>query len=80
LRKIWLAGSFTKKILEKYPKTNKDAKVVVMPAFSEFITGSAVNEGELLGPLLSDEMFKRERAQCYLLDGTPIGEIRSLKV
>lgn len=52
-----------------------DREIVVMPAMNRFYGGSAVNEGEFLGPVLRSKDFAAEDAEIYLLNGTYMGKM-----
>jgi putative SbcD/Mre11-related phosphoesterase len=57
-------------------------QVLVMPAFSELISGAAVNRAmpeELLGPIFKARAAKLDEAEVYLLDGTFLGTLGNLK-
>ncbi len=76
----WLRGKWTKAALEKYKKPNLDADVIVMPAYNELTGGGAVNEPHrrMIGPVISNGVFDLDRARVHLLDGTYLGDVRSL--
>lgn len=72
----------------KFPKKlqaeieGEGPQVLVTPAFSELISGAAVNRAmpeELLGPIFKAGAAKLDEAEVYLLDGTFLGEVRSLR-
>jgi len=58
-----------------------DSEVIVMPAFSEFVTGVAVNSGEKLpGVIFSRKLVNLENGRVFLLDSTELGELKELKI
>ncbi|MBI3190243.1 metallophosphoesterase [archaeon] len=63
---VWIIGMAEKK------------KIIIMPAFNELCGATVVNKDELLGPIAKS--FDKKNAKVYLLDGTDIGTISSLKV
>ena len=72
VRKVWIKGGFEKGIAKEYPRANPNIKLIVMPAFNGFITGSPVNETRLEGFVLKRQMFKIAHAQLFLLNGVEI--------
>lgn len=69
------------KLVEKYPSANKEIRMVVMPSFSDLVSGTPVNELEgsrLLGPLLKNKVFKIETAQVVLVNGTRLGRFKDV--
>ena len=57
-------------------------ELLVMPAFSELISGAAVNRAineELLGPMFKAGAVRLGDAEAYLLDGTFLGTVAPLK-
>ncbi len=57
-------------------------QILVAPAFSELISGAAVNRAlpeELLGPIFKSGAAKLDGAEVYLLDGTFLGTLGDLK-
>ncbi|MEM2899372.1 MAG: hypothetical protein QXT63_01130, partial [Thermoplasmata archaeon] len=65
---------------KRYENVDLDADVIVMPAYNEYLGGSAVNDtcNKLIGPVLANGLFDLENASVYLLDGTYLGEVGSL--
>ena len=58
-----------------------DGEAIVMPAFSEYGSGSPVNEGDdLLGPFLRNGFVDMARAKVFLLDGVYLGLIEDLRL
>ncbi len=75
--KVWLKL----KPSEKGVDILGDCEVVVMPAFSEFVTGVAVNSpSRLPGVVFSQGLVNLEEAGVYLLDSTYLGELKELKI
>ena len=82
---VWLRGRLD---ATKFPEKLREGikgklpELLVMPAFSELVGGAAVNRGipkELIGPMFKAGAIKLDEAEVYLLDGTFLGEVRSLK-
>jgi len=60
---------------------NSAPNLLVMPAFSELVTGAAVNRAvpkELIGPIFKSGAARIEDADVYLIDGTCLGAVRDL--
>lgn len=70
LKKVIILGRAAPGFFKKYKTKPRAIEVVVMPAFNDLIRGAAVNEQEMLGPLLKKGIFKA--SGVYLLDGTQI--------
>ena len=78
---VWVvAKPDVKKISERYPKFNKNIKLILMPAFNPLV-GSQINSAsdELLGPLLNNNLFKLSDALVFRLDGISLGKIKNIK-
>ncbi len=65
---------------KRYEKFNMNAKLIVMPAFNDLITGRAVNEfeGTHINPLFRNRIFDYENADIYSMDGSVLGTPSSL--
>jgi len=79
----WLTGkwtTFAKKKNENLDIDGEFADVIVMPAYNEYLSGSAVNEPgrQLIGPVMKNKVFDLDNALVYLLDGTYLGDVCSL--
>jgi metallophosphoesterase superfamily enzyme len=80
---VFLAGKIDAKKAEKEygkGKVNSKLNAVVMPAFNPVLFGIAVNrnENQMLGPFFKNKIFKLLSAIVYRLNGTCLGEIKSL--
>jgi putative SbcD/Mre11-related phosphoesterase len=69
------------KLEEKFHVKTNFIQGIVMPSFNHLIGGMAFNskDFEPLGPLLKNEVLEWKEAEVYLLDGTLLGELDSLK-
>ncbi|MFH1447995.1 MAG: metallophosphoesterase [Candidatus Micrarchaeota archaeon] len=79
---VWCISGFSKAMLERYQNVNLNAKVVLMPAFNPLVSGTPLNlynATGLLGPIMKNKMFKLKQSNVYLLDGTPLGKLSSIK-
>ena len=73
----WLRGAPLSEILhEKYPNSST-SEILLMPAFNPLCGGVAVNRDSLLGPFGS--LIDLENAEVYLLDGSALGTVKSLR-
>jgi len=81
--KAWAVGSVkaenVAEHLQKAGKTktkievNQDIKVIIVPAFNDLITGTAVNENKkMLGPTFKEDLFNVSEVELYTLDGIPV--------
>jgi len=76
LEKVWIIAGAAPGAAIKYSSFNKSAKLVVMPAFNDLITGSRISgKTKEYSPLLKHGIFGWESAKIYLLDGTPYGSV-----
>lgn len=75
----WVRAPFRRKH-KKYPRLPREA--VCVPSFNELCGGTPVNEARarLLGPLMQGDVLNLLRARLYLLDGTDLGPLPSLRV
>jgi uncharacterized protein len=64
------------KIKEKY-KTEKNPKILIMPAFNPLCGGIAINKDGITGPL--NKIIKIPISSVYLLDGTSLGLVKNIK-
>jgi putative SbcD/Mre11-related phosphoesterase len=82
--KVWIRTHFIEKAIREYYgeiKWNKP-EVIIMPAFNELCGGIPFNESlheELLGPVFANHAIELEKARAFLLDGTDLGTVGSIK-
>jgi putative SbcD/Mre11-related phosphoesterase len=81
---VWIRTHFIEKALkEHYGDIRwKNPEVIIMPAFNELCGGIPFNESiheELLGPVFANHAIELEKARAFLLDGTDLGTIGSIK-
>ncbi len=77
---VWMiAEPEAENIAEHYRKFNRKIKLVLMPAFNPLVGASFTAAGEHLGPVLSNNLFKMDAANVYRLDGTLLGELKTIK-
>ncbi|KCZ70892.1 putative phosphoesterase, ICC [Candidatus Methanoperedens nitroreducens] len=81
---VWIRTHFIEKAMrEHYGELDWiNPEVIIMPAFNELCGGIPFNESmheELLGPVFSNHAIELERARAFLLDGTDLGTIGSLR-
>lgn len=81
-QKAWLVAPINaRKAKEKYNSFNKNAKLVVLPAFNDLIIGMPVNEvyKDNLSPLFRNGIFDYKKAKVYSLRGELLGETSKIK-
>jgi len=67
-------------LLERYPRANKEIKLILMPAFNPIVGNPIdIDAGKYLGPLLNNNLFKLSSALVFRLDGTCLGNLKNLK-
>lgn len=81
---VWIRTHFIEKaIREHYGGVEwNNPEVIIMPAFNELCGGVPFNESiheELLGPVFANHAIELEKARAFLLDGTDLGTIGSIK-
>lgn len=75
----WLRAPLLRdEAVERYPSVNPDLEVVVMPAFNPLCGGMAVNTEGILGPMRN--IVDVDAGEVYLLDGTRLGSVASLRL
>lgn len=81
-QQAWLKTKLNQPIIKKRYDVKKTGKLnlIVLPAFNK-LTGSlnVAGEKKLSGPLLANNVFNMRDAEAYLLDGTYLGDVDSLK-
>ena len=81
-QQVWLKSKLNQEIIKKKYKINKTGKLnlIVFPAFNN-LSGSlnVTGDKKLTGPMLTNGLFDLEESKAYLLDGTYLGDIKSLK-
>lgn len=81
-QQAWLKAKLNQTLIKERYKIRKTGKLnlIVLPAFNN-LTGSlnVAGEEELGGPLLANNVINMDSVGVYLLDGTYLGDIKSLK-
>lgn len=83
VEQVWVKTKLNQeKIMKKYgiKKTGK-LNILVVPAFNKILGGLTLNrpeQEERFGPLIRENILDLEKAEVYLLDGTFLGNIKSL--
>lgn len=79
----WIRTRFIESVIkEHYDGDWADPEIIIMPAFNELCGGIPFNESvheELLGPVFANHAIELEKARAYLLDGTDVGTIGSIR-
>lgn len=80
------ASSKSKKEYLLSDEKNRTSEFIIIPSFNELLSGQPVNINErsnhksiFFGPVLRSKCVEMNEAEIYLLDGTFLGEINSLK-
>ncbi len=79
--KAWLVSKLSyANARKRYPKINRNAEMVVFPAFNDLIMGMAVNENidENLSPIFRNKVFDYKNGTLFGLRGEVIGTPKSL--
>lgn len=82
--KVWLVAMINKiNALRFYKKVNSAEKLIMMPAFNDFIIGRAINEtakieGREINPLVKNSVFNYKKGKVYDLKGELLGELVGL--
>jgi len=83
---IKYASSKSKKEYLLSDEKNRTSEFIIIPSFNELLSGQPVNRNErsshkslYFGPVLRSKCVEMNEAEIYLLDGTFLGEIKSLK-
>jgi hypothetical protein len=84
LEPIWVRGKLNKKKVRERYKLEKvgELNLIIMPTFNKILGGLALNsnlEKGLIGPLLTNRLLDIDRSEAYMLDGTHLGSIRTLR-
>ncbi len=86
VEQVWVNAAFNRSaIIKRYSEkiSWKNPRLTIMPAFNELCGGIPFNEAlyaELLGPMFTSKAVELEKANCYLLDGTCLGEVGNLRI
>ncbi len=81
---VWIRTYFIEKAIKEHYGEIKwsSPEVIIMPAFNELCGGIPFNESiheELIGPVFANHAIELEKARAFLLDGTDLGTIGSIK-
>lgn len=81
---VWIRTHFIEKNIREHYGDIKwgNPEVIIMPAFNELCGGIPFNESlheELLGPVFANHAIELEKARAFLLDGTDLGTIGSIR-
>ena len=82
---IWIKSKIHQEKMKKRYKVKKTGKleVIIMPVFNSLLSGTPINSEKgtyfLLGPLLENNFVDMDKADLYLLDGTYLGKLDSIR-
>lgn len=82
--KVWIKGKLDAKAVKEKFGMNKVGKlnIIVIPTFNNILGGKAVNKvanEAQISPLIVNKVFDLEYSKIYLLDGTYLGILKSIK-
>ncbi len=81
-QQVWLKGKLNPDVVKKLYKTKSTGKmnIIIVPSFNSMIGSmNVISTEDLLGPLLVNEMVQLDTMRTYLLDGTYLGLLSSIK-
>ncbi len=79
MEKAWLMAAIGSGAGERYGKFNKNARLIVAPAFNALITGTRINgKTKSFIPLLNKDVFDFNNAKVYDLGGNVLGNAKRL--
>lgn len=82
---VWIRTHFIENAIKRHYGDGiewRNPEVIIMPAFNELCGGVPFNESiydDLLGPVFANHAVDLEKARAFLLDGTDLGTIESIK-
>ncbi len=79
--KAWLIARINAEEASKqYKRFNRNARLIMMPAFNELIIGTPVqeNNGENINPLIRNNVFGYEEGYVYNLYGDNLGKLKKI--
>lgn len=77
-RPVWLfCPQLKSNARKKYPGSNPDARLLVMPSFNPLL-GNDIEKIGGLGPVFRNRIFLWEKAMVYSLDGMRLGTVREI--
>lgn len=77
----WIRGKATKKVEERYGSSELE-EIIIVPPFNRKIGGMPVNsefKEKDISPITRNGLVNVEKSEVYLLDGTHIGTVKSLR-
>jgi putative SbcD/Mre11-related phosphoesterase len=70
LEKVWVVLDLKPRVAAKeYPDRNAKARLILMPAFNDLITGTDIGRGRILNPLVRRGLFDLKKAKLYTTGG-----------
>ncbi len=70
LEKVWVVLDIKPRVAAKeYPNRNAKARLILMPAFNDLITGTDISRGRVLNPLIRRGLFDLRKAKLYTIKG-----------
>ncbi|MFH0711230.1 MAG: metallophosphoesterase [Candidatus Aenigmatarchaeota archaeon] len=84
IEQVWVRGNLDSEKIKKKFDLKKVGKLnlVILPIFNKMLGGVPINKikrQELIGPILSNDFIDLKKSNIYLLDGTFLGNLNSIK-
>ena len=84
IEQVWVRGNLDSEKIKTRFKLKKVGKLnfIILPIFNKMLGGVPLNKikrQELIGPMLSSNFIDLKKSNIYLLDGTFLGNLNSLK-
>lgn len=81
-QQVWLKGKLNQSVIKKKYKVRSTGKlnIVILPAFNSLLGSlNVVEKGDLSGPLLTSKAMSLDEMRTYLLDGTYLGMLKTIR-
>lgn len=83
VKKVFVIAGLNKNVLKKIYGKIRRVKLVILPAYNNFLGGSILNKREInkkyKSPLWKECIISEENSELYLLNGTYLGNLKKVK-
>ena len=82
-QQVWLKGKLNQDVIKKKYKVTSTGKlnIIIFPAFNRLLGSSNVASKEgMSGPLLTSKSMNLDEMRTYLLDGTYLGMLKTIRL
>lgn len=84
VQQVWVKGKIDKKIVKKHYKIKETGELnyIIIPAFNSLLGSGIVNskpKKDYITSFVANKVMRIDDAEVYLLDGTNLGKVRSIK-